>query len=594
VLRGVRPEALPPPQRREIQLAMGDCAVRTGDPELARSLLAGLIAENRSDELAHGAADRLARMISEAEHGRLPMLIGFTFHQHSDFERALRHLQQALGRSDALSGRDAFETQLMIGRSMLSEQRYAEASMVFSRLAGLAKSPSERARVLYQEGLAHELRGAWPAADTRYRQAYLVEQQGRDWAAPALLAALRIEWRSGAEAAALALYQRLTERQEWQAEAARAALFLAASDLVRNRRDRVRPWLSQAALGGRDDRLEAAYWSGRLAELERNNRVAVARYLEVLRADLHHPLARAARARLAAGALARTAAAEGRSLAISRNLDDVYGAWLLLGGDDAAGKVAQRKLEQLLLADRGAAPFLRLAEVPVKRWPLWDADLSSPEEMLLALGVWHEGAPAVPRHFPLSNPSLGFTGGLLLARGGDLDSAIAVAEALRSRAPKRVPLALQPPAYRRLLYPYPYQEHFIAQGRIRNLDSDLLAALVREESRFDASALSLAANRALTRLPPAMARPLAAAASYRPESSIAVSATYLGTLLKDAGGAALPAVAAYEAGEAQAIAWRKQCFSQEPEEYFTKIGRRETREYVARVLAGRAEYAELY
>jgi soluble lytic murein transglycosylase-like protein len=314
----------------------------------------------------------------------------------------------------------------------------------------------------------------------------------------------------------------------------------------------------------------------------------------VLRADLHHPLARAAQARLAAEPLARAAEAEGRSLASSRNLDDVYGAWLLLGGGDAAGKAAQRKLEQLLLADRGAAPFLQLSEVPVKRWPLWKANLSSPEEMLLALGVWHEGAPAVPRHFPLSNPSLSFTGGLLLARGGDIASAIAVAEALRSRAPGRVPLALQPPAYRRLLYPIPYQEHFIAQGRIRGLDSALLAALVREESRFGASALSLAACRALGRLPPAMARQLAAGATYRPESSIAVSAVYLGALLKDFAGAALPAVAAYEAGEAQAIAWRNQCFSQEPEEYFTKIGRRETREYVARVLAGRVQYAELY
>ncbi len=599
LLRGVRPEALPAPQRREIQLANGDCARRTGNPELARNLLAGLIVENRTDEFAHGAADRLARIISEAERGRLPMLIGFTFHQHREFERALRHLQQAMGRADALSGRDAYETRLMIGRSMLAEQRYAEAAPVFSRLAVLAKSPAERARARYYEGLAYELRGAWPVAADRFRQAYAAEPQGREWAAPSLLAALRLEWRVGAEPGALALYQLLTERPEWRAEAARAALFLAASDLVRNRGDRVRPWLSQAQLGGRQDRPEAAYWSGRLAELERNNRAAVARYLEVLRADPHHPLARAAQARLAAEPLARAAEAEGRSLASSRNLDDLYGAWLLLGNDTAAGKAAQRKLEQMLAADRGAAPFLRLAEVPVKRWPLWRADLSAPEEMLLALGLWHEGAPAVREHFPLSNPSLGYTGGLLLSRGGDIAPAIAVAEALRSRAPGRLPLELQPQAYRRLLFPFPYQEHFIAQGRIRSFDPDLLAALVREESRFENAAFSAAANRAFLRLPPATARRLTAQfnrASHasRPESMIALSAAYLETLLKDFGGAALPAVAAYEAGEAQAAVWRNQCFSQEPEEFFTKIARRETREYVARVLASRGQYAELY
>jgi soluble lytic murein transglycosylase-like protein len=330
----------------------------------------------------------------------------------------------------------------------------------------------------------------------------------------------------------------------------------------------------------------------------------VARYLEVLRADPYHPLARMAQARLAGEALARTAAAEGRSLASSRNVDDLYGAWLLLGGgDDAAARTAQRKLEQMLLADRGSAPYLRLAEVPVRRWPLWKADLSTPEEMLLALGVWHEGASAVREHFPLSDPSLAFTGGVLLARGGDIARSIAVAEELRTRAPGRLPLAFQPAGYRRLLFPFVYRETLIAQGHIRNVDPYLLAAVIREESRFDVSALSPAANRGLTRLSLATVHRVAGQLNlqrlspgdlYRPEVSIALGAAWLGALLKNFGGAAIPAIAAYDAGENQAMVWRDQCFSQEPEEYFTKIGRRETRDYAARVVASRAQYAELY
>ena len=239
----------------------------------------------------------------------------------------------------------------------------------------------------------------------------------------------------------------------------------------------------------------------------------------------------------------------------------------------------------------------------MRRWRLWRAELSRPEEMLLALGVWREGAPAVRQHFPLSQPSLAFTGGLLLARGGEIARAIAVAEELRGRAPDRLPLALQPRDYRRLLYPLPYQEVLIAQGRIRNVDRHLLAALIREESRFDTSALSPAASRGLTRLTPATARRVAGQLKlerlapedlYRPGVSIALGAAYLGALVKSFGDATVPAVAAYNAGEAQATVWRSQCFSQEPEEYFTKIGRRETRDYVGRVLAGREEYAELY
>src|SRR6185295_7740050 len=117
-----------------------------------------------------------------------------------------------------------------------------------------------------------------------------------------------------------------------------------------------------------------------------------------------------------------------------------YGAWLLLGTNDPGGRAAQRKLEQRLLADRATAPYLKLAEVPVRRWPLWNRDLTRPEGMLLALGLWHEGAPAVRDHFRLSDPSLAYTGSRLLARGGEFARSISLAEELRKRAPGRLPL----------------------------------------------------------------------------------------------------------------------------------------------------------
>jgi hypothetical protein len=294
----------------------------------------------------------------------------------------------------------------------------------------------------------------------------------------------------------------------------------------------------------------------------------VSRYLEVLRADPYHPLARAARVRLAAEPLNRTAFIEGRRLAGSGGLDDLYGAWLLLGTNDPGGRAAQRKLEQRLLADRGTAPYLKLAEVPVQHWPLWSRELTSPEEMLLALGILHEGAPAVRQHFPLSDPNLAYTGSRLLARGGELASSISLAASLRERAPGRLPLAMQPQDYRRLLYPILYREHIIAQGRIRGVDPYLLTALLREESRFDRSLLS--------------------------PVGIAFSASQLGAQLKAFGNAPVLALAAHQAGEPQALVWKSWCFTAEPDEYYTKIGSRETRDYVGRVLGSQGQYAELY
>jgi len=603
LLSQLRAESLPRPQRRQIELARGECALRNGYPELARGLLVSLIQEDSDDEPARRAAERLAGIVSEAEHGRVPMLIGATLERHDDFDRALKLLQRALGKGDALPARDAFETQFRIGLTLLGEQRFTEASLVFARLSTLARTPDDKARALYHEARAHELRGAWPAAGQKFRQAYLAQPQGPSWAAPALLSAMRIEWRGGSEINALTLYERLTAAPGWRNEAARAALFLASSEIVRGRSGRAGRWLAQARLGDGDDRLEADYWSGRMAELEKKERDAVALYLKVLRADPRHPLAAAARARLAADPLSRAALAEGRRLAASGQRDNVYSGWLLLAGDPAAQATAQRRLETLLLSDRQTAVYLRLAQVPVRKWPLWSQTLTRPPEILLALGAWPQGTPAVRAHFPVTDPPLAFTGALLLARGGEYRDSIALIQELLRRAPLPVPMELLPLGVRRALYPRPYQEAILAQGQIRRVDADLLAAVIREESQFDPALLSPASGRGLARLSIATARRLAVQLNlerltpedlYRPEVSIALGAAHLGALLKDFGGAVVPALAAYRAGEPEAVVWRSQCFSQEPEELFTKIGTADARDYVRRVLAAREQYAAAY
>ena len=129
------------------------------------------------------------------------------------------------------------------------------------------------------------------------------------------------------------------------------------------------------------------------------------------------------------------------------------------------------------------------------------------------------------------------------------------------------------------------------------------AAVIREESRFDRNALSPAAARGLTQLTLPTALRVAAQIDvgkispedlYRPEVSVALGAAYLGTLLKELQGSDFLAVAAYNAGEPQARLWRSYAYSPEMEELFSKIGFRETRSYLRRVLTSRAHYAELY
>jgi soluble lytic murein transglycosylase len=601
LLGGLRPEELPAPQRRTLTLSQADCALRAGSRELARGILAGLLEENRNDDTARAAAERLDSLVLDSEAGRMPLLLGLVFHQHRDFERALAHLHRALDPAEGLSEREATEGRYAQGRSHFWLERYAPAAVVFGGLAHISRRPEDRSRALYQQGRSYELMGQWNLAAESFGRAYLAQPEG-EWAAAALFSSLRLRFRTGNESDTATLYDLLTSRREWREQALRASLFLASSDIVRGRRDRARAWLDRVSAETPEEHLEVAYWRGRLSELERDAPAAVASYLEALRLDLYHPLSQAARMRLGSDTLARTAVAEGRRLAAANKFDDLYRAWLLLSNDSDLGRSAWRKAREVLLADRTRAPLVKLSEVPIRAWPLWDAPPSRPEEMLLALGILHEGAPAVRQHFPVSEPSLAFTGCRLLSRGGEHERSILLAEALRLRAGDRVPLIFQPRDFHLLLYPSPYSDVLLAQTRLRGVPPSLLAAIVREESRYDRFALSPAAARGLGQLTLPTARRIADQIDlahldpddlYRPEISLALGAAYVAQLLRDFNGAGHVAVAAYNAGEPQAALWRSYCFSPEMAEFFTKVTFQETRTYLRKVLTSRAHYDEL-
>lgn len=601
LLGGLKLEELPAQQRRILTLSQADCALRSGSRELARTILAGLLEENRNDDTAHSAAERLAGLVSENEGGRLPLLLGLVFHQHREFERALTHLRRALDPAEGLSDKEVSEGRYAQGRSHFWLKHYAPAAVVFGSLAHLSKRPEERSRSLYQQGRSYELLGEWKLAAESFRRAYLTEPEG-EWSAAALFSILRLRWRTGAENQVSDVYDLLTSRREWREQGLRATLFLVSSDIVRRRSDRVRAWLERAAPETPEERLEVAYWRGRAAELERDPFGAVAAYLEALRIDLYHPLAQSARGRLDSALLSKAATAEGRRMAASDRFEDLYGAWLLLGNSGETGRKAWKRAQQRLLADRNRAPLVRLSEVPVRSWPIWDATLRRPEEMLLSLGILHEGSSAVRQHFPASEPSLAFTGIRLLARGGEHDRSIQLAELLRLRGGDRVPLIFQPRDFHELLYPSPYKEILQTQSRLRGVPPSLLAAIIREESRYDRFALSPAAARGLTQFTLPTARKIAADIDlsrlepedlYRPEIALSLGAAYVATLLKEFNGAHHMAVAAYNAGEPQAALWRSYCFSPETEEFFTKVSFQETRNYLRKVLTSRAHYEEL-
>ncbi|HET8899089.1 MAG TPA: lytic transglycosylase domain-containing protein [Rhodanobacteraceae bacterium] len=87
-----------------------------------------------------------------------------------------------------------------------------------------------------------------------------------------------------------------------------------------------------------------------------------------------------------------------------------------------------------------------------------------------------------------------------------------------------------------------------AAARANGIDASLLRALIHAESAFDPDAVSVKGAQGLTQLMPATARELGVSDAFDPGENIRGGARYLAQLLKDFGGDARLATAAYNAG----------------------------------------------
>ena len=150
-----------------------------------------------------------------------------------------------------------------------------------------------------------------------------------------------------------------------------------------------------------------------------------------------------------------------------------------------------------------------------------------------------------------------------------------------------------PDFVQRLRYPLKYRQ--IVRGHARNYDLDpaLLAAVIYQESKFDADARSSSGAIGLMQLLPDTARGIAARTGgtrfvvedlLEPELNVRYGAWYLRHLLDKYGDEAT-ALAAYNAGQTNVDRWRAEG---------TGIRFAETRHYVARVQELKRVYARAY
>lgn len=145
-----------------------------------------------------------------------------------------------------------------------------------------------------------------------------------------------------------------------------------------------------------------------------------------------------------------------------------------------------------------------------------------------------------------------------------------------------------------LRFPLPHATTVRAESKKYGLDPGWVAALIRAESAWQADARSHANARGLMQLLPGTARDEAkkrgiawhgAASLYRPPVNLALGTAHLDSMLARHGGHPYLATAAYNAGPSPVARWLAQRAPVEPDLWIETIPYRETREYVARILA---------
>jgi soluble lytic murein transglycosylase-like protein len=144
------------------------------------------------------------------------------------------------------------------------------------------------------------------------------------------------------------------------------------------------------------------------------------------------------------------------------------------------------------------------------------------------------------------------------------------------------PKATASPAFPERLTEADLRPMLTKAGTTYNLDSDLLASVVRQESGGHSRAVSRAGAQGLMQLMPGTASDLGVANSFAPSENIEGGTAYLDSLLKKYNDNLALALAAYNAGPAAVARWHGIPPYRETRAYVARVIREYNRRYALR------------
>jgi soluble lytic murein transglycosylase len=160
-----------------------------------------------------------------------------------------------------------------------------------------------------------------------------------------------------------------------------------------------------------------------------------------------------------------------------------------------------------------------------------------------------------------------------------------------------------PPGEWRILYPLRYWETISGHATAYKLDPFLVAAVIRQESIFNARAVSSAKALGVMQIIPSTGQWLSRRLALKgftwrdlfdPEVNIHMGTYYLSMLQEEHKGNIINSLSAYNAGNGRISKWRKSIRGVDDEEFVESIPFRETAWYVKNITLFKEAYEKLY
>jgi soluble lytic murein transglycosylase-like protein len=532
------------------------------------------------------------------------LLVAQAAKDHRHYGRAVELLRAARAKAPQRSDELTFE----IGRAWFGAENFAEAEKTYLAGANATKDLKQKSAFLWHAARAVQLRGDDRRAEELMTAAVAVKGKF-----PSTSAALsqrlrtRLMQKRWAEAASdLQQIVRLFPQEHVRVETAVASAIanLAAGRLSQADRDLD---AIPASLTDDYDESEIEYWKGRVAEA-RHDDAAVDHYLTVLRSSKPTHFAYFARARVqqpSFRSLLERELAERRTVVQKARGENAWDRARKAQTDVVLLHPVQAELETLRALYREVPAYRRVLELKPAAMPAFgDAAVANDAgARLLAMGLFDDALAEIERRFPIGKAESTLTQSLALNRAGaSRDSILLVEIAMKSVPPDYLP-ELLPRTMLALLYPRYFFDIIQSDAERYDADPVLVLSIMREESRFNPRAKSVAAARGLLQFIITTARDvgrslgivdLDAQDLYDPRVIIQLGAKYIGDLLEQFGGNPYRAAAAYNAGPVQTRLWNRITPSAEDDFFLSTVNFDETKHYVRKVMNSYRRYGSLY